>query len=78
MGRSQAHSIRGDLVKRSSSQLQTSSWKIVDFKILLSPDWSLMRVEILGKTQNGVPNNLMPFISQVAVGKREYLNVIWR
>lgn len=29
----------------------------------------------IGEDTNGIPNNLMPFISQVAVGKREYLNV---
>ncbi len=30
---------------------------------------------LIGEDPNGVPNNLMPFISQVAVGKREYLSV---
>jgi UDP-glucose 4-epimerase len=30
---------------------------------------------IIGEDPNGIPNNLMPFITQVAVGKREYLNV---
>jgi UDP-glucose 4-epimerase len=29
----------------------------------------------MGEDPNGVPNNLMPYITQVAVGKREYLNV---
>ena len=29
----------------------------------------------MGEDPNGVPNNLMPFIAQVAVGKRAYLNV---
>ena len=29
----------------------------------------------IGEDPNGIPNNLMPFISQVAVGKREYLSV---
>lgn len=29
----------------------------------------------IGEDPNGAPNNLMPYISQVAVGKREYLNV---
>ena len=29
----------------------------------------------IGEDPNGIPNNLMPFISQVAVGKREHLNV---
>lgn len=29
----------------------------------------------IGEDPNGVPNNLMPFIAQTAVGKREYLSV---
>ncbi|MBY5921242.1 UDP-glucose 4-epimerase GalE [Ferrimonas balearica] len=30
---------------------------------------------LIGEDPNGIPNNLMPFISQVAVGKREALSV---
>lgn len=30
---------------------------------------------MIGEDPNGIPNNLMPFISQTAVGKREYLSV---
>ncbi|BFU78230.1 UDP-glucose 4-epimerase GalE [Arcobacter sp. 15-2] len=30
---------------------------------------------IIGEDPNGVPNNLMPFIAQTAVGKREFLSV---
>lgn len=30
---------------------------------------------LIGEDPRGVPNNLMPFIAQVAVGKREYLSV---
>lgn len=30
---------------------------------------------LIGEDPRGIPNNLMPFISQVAVGRREYLNV---
>ena len=29
----------------------------------------------IGEDPNGIPNNLMPFIAQTAVGKRDYLNV---
>jgi len=29
----------------------------------------------IGEDPNGIPNNLMPFISQVAVGKRDQLNI---
>ena len=30
---------------------------------------------LIGEDPNGIPNNLMPFIAQVAVGKRECLNI---
>ncbi|KAI8976257.1 UDP-glucose 4-epimerase [Pilobolus umbonatus] len=30
---------------------------------------------ILGENPTGIPNNLMPYLAQVAVGKRDYLNV---
>lgn len=30
---------------------------------------------LIGEDPNGIPNNLMPFIAQVAVGKRDQLNV---
>ena len=30
---------------------------------------------LIGEDPRGIPNNLMPFISQVAIGRREYLNV---
>ncbi len=30
---------------------------------------------LMGEDPNGIPNNLMPYITQVAIGKREYLRV---
>ena len=30
---------------------------------------------LIGENPNGIPNNLMPYITQVAVGKRDYLSV---
>jgi UDP-glucose 4-epimerase len=50
------------------------------------PDWSLTRLRyfnpvgahasgLIGEDPLGVPNNLMPFIAQVAVGRRERLTV---
>ena len=30
---------------------------------------------LIGEDPNGIPNNLMPFVAQVAIGKREALNV---
>jgi UDP-glucose 4-epimerase len=50
------------------------------------PDWSVVLLRyfnpvgahesgMIGENPNGIPNNLMPFISQVAVGKRKELSV---
>jgi len=50
------------------------------------PDWSISLLRyfnpvgahksgMIGEDPNGIPNNLMPFITQVAVGKRSHLNV---
>ncbi|WP_127470659.1 UDP-glucose 4-epimerase GalE [Thiomicrorhabdus aquaedulcis] len=50
------------------------------------PDWSIALLRyfnpvgahesgLIGEDPNGIPNNLMPFVSQVAVGQRECLNV---
>lgn len=30
---------------------------------------------LIGEDPKGIPNNLMPYISQVAVGRREFVNV---
>ena len=30
---------------------------------------------LIGEDPQGIPNNLMPFVAQVAIGRREYLNV---
>ena len=30
---------------------------------------------LIGETPNGIPNNLMPYVAQVASGQRDYLNV---
>ena len=29
----------------------------------------------IGENPNGIPNNLMPFVSQVAIGKRDSLSI---
>ena len=50
------------------------------------PEWSVVLLRyfnpvgahesgLIGEHPNGVPNNLMPYISQTAVGKRSHLNV---
>jgi UDP-glucose 4-epimerase len=30
---------------------------------------------MIGENPNGIPNNLMPYVSQVAIGRREYLTI---
>lgn len=53
---------------------------------LTDPEWSIALLRyfnpigahpsgLLGENPNGVPNNLMPYITQVANGKRDYLSV---
>ena len=50
------------------------------------PSWRIARLRyfnpvgahvsgLIGEDPNGVPNNLMPYVSQVAIGRREYLQV---
>ncbi|HRH79797.1 MAG TPA: UDP-glucose 4-epimerase GalE [Thiobacillaceae bacterium] len=50
------------------------------------PDWRIVLLRyfnpvgahesgLIGEDPNGIPNNLMPYIAQVAVGRRPYLNV---
>ena len=50
------------------------------------PDWSIVLLRyfnpigahesgMIGEDPRGIPNNLMPYITQVAIGRREYLSV---
>jgi UDP-glucose 4-epimerase len=50
------------------------------------PDWRIARLRyfnpvgahesgLIGEDPQGIPNNLMPFVAQVAAGQREFLNV---
>jgi len=50
------------------------------------PEWNIVLLRyfnpigahesgLIGEDPNGIPNNLLPYITQVAVGKREHLNV---
>jgi UDP-glucose 4-epimerase len=50
-----------------------ASWKIIILRYF-NPVGA-HKSGLIGEDPNGIPNNLMPFIAQVAVGKREYLNV---
>ena len=51
-----------------------------------APDWSVVNLRYfnpvgahesgkIGEHPNGIPNNLLPYISQTAIGKRDHLNV---
>lgn len=53
---------------------------------LAEPDWRIARLRyfnpvgahesgLLGEEPQGVPNNLMPYVAQVAAGERDFLNV---
>ena len=59
---------------------------ILEDLVQAEPDWGITLLRYfnpvgahdsgqIGEDPNGIPNNLMPFISQVAVGKREQLSV---
>jgi UDP-glucose 4-epimerase len=50
-----------------------SSWKIVLLRYF-NPIGA-HHSGTIGEDPNGIPNNLMPFVAQTAVGKREYLRV---
>ena len=60
--------------------------KILDGVVTADPEWSVVLLRYfnpigahesgrIGENPNGIPNNLMPFITQVAAGKREKLSV---
>ena len=60
--------------------------KILDGVVTADPEWSVVLLRYfnpigahvsgrIGENPNGIPNNLMPYITQVAAGKRERLNV---
>jgi len=53
--------------------ISDSEWKIVLLRYF-NPVGAHISGTI-GEDPNGIPNNLMPFIAQTAVGKREYLSV---
>ena len=59
---------------------------ILEDLVVSDPEWSAVSLRyfnpvgahssgLIGEDPNGIPNNLMPYISQVAVGKLELLNI---
>ena len=60
--------------------------KILDSVVTADPEWSVVLLRYfnpigahasgrIGEDPSGIPNNLMPYITQVAVGKRDHLTV---
>lgn len=60
--------------------------RILEDLCVSDPVWSILllryfnpigahRSGLIGETPNGIPNNLVPYIAQVATGKREFLRV---
>ncbi len=56
--------------------ISDNSWKIVILRYF-NPVGA-HESGLIGENPNGIPNNLMPFIAQTAIGKREYLSVFGR
>lgn len=81
--------IREDAPRSATSPYGRSKLIIEDILADLhhaEPDWRIARLRyfnpigahesgMIGEDPQGVPNNLMPYVAQVAVGKREFLNV---
>lgn len=61
------------IVERFLSDLYTKDWGIVLLRYF-NPVGA-HESGLIGEDPNDIPNNLMPFITQVAVGRREHLNV---
>ena len=53
--------------------ISDNSWKVILLRYF-NPVGA-HKSGLIGEDPNGIPNNLMPYISQVAVGKRGHLNV---
>jgi UDP-glucose 4-epimerase len=60
--------------------------EIIRDLLVAEPDWNIATLRyfnpvgahesgMIGESPNGIPNNLMPYITQVAVGKREKLSI---
>lgn len=81
--------IREDFPKSVTSPYGRSKLIIEDVLADLyraEPDWRIARLRyfnpvgahesgLIGEYPKGIPNNLMPFVAQVASGRREFLNV---
>lgn len=82
-------SIREDFPRSATNPYGRSKLTIEDILSDLhcaEPDWRIARLRyfnpvgahesgLIGEDPRGTPNNLMPFIAQVAIGRREFLNI---
>lgn len=62
-----------DFYNSKTLQGATTDWSVVVLRYF-NPVGSHPTGNI-GEDPNGIPNNLMPFVSQVAIGRREFLSV---
>ena len=81
--------IREDAPARPTNPYSRTKWmceQILADLCTAEPDWQVIALRyfnpvgahpsgLLGEDPRGVPNNLMPYLQQVAVGRREYLSV---
>lgn len=81
--------IREDFPRAATNPYGRSKLMIEDILAdlhLAEPDWRIARLRyfnpvgahesgLIGEDPQGMPNNLMPFVAQVAVGRREFLSV---
>lgn len=81
--------IREDFPRSATNPYGRSKLMVEDILAdlhLAEPDWRIARLRyfnpvgahesgLIGEDPQGVPNNLMPFVAQVAAGRREFLNV---
>ena len=75
--------------KRPTNPYGMTKWMLEEILIDLhagDPEWNVILLRyfnpigahesgLIGEDPNGIPNNLVPYIAQVAVGKRPHLNV---
>jgi UDP-glucose 4-epimerase len=81
--------IREDAPARPTNPYSRTKWmceQILADVCAAQPDWQIIALRyfnpvgahpsaLLGEDPRGIPNNLMPYLQQVAVGRREYLSV---
>jgi len=81
--------VREEFPRSATNPYGASKLMIEDILADLSqsdPDWRIARLRyfnpvgahqsgLIGEEPNGIPNNLMPYVTQVAIGKREKLSV---